>query len=386
MTTIITKKGKGTPASDNLDVAELAIDIETGSLYTKLENLSVHEITAGDGSGGTGSSVHIGDTPPANPQEGQQWMEVPADGDATMWIYDGANWLQQPGGKDGADGTNGVDGLWTDNGGNSISYDGDVVIGSGSGGSSHPYTDLLLESNNHAAIQISTPSGKEQALWFSDEDATAAGGIAYNHLNDEMAFRINDDVRMTIDADGNVGINANSETPLTIGKTGTTALWEWDLQAGAVDSIRLSAKNPSGGYYAQDALVVDSGGTVTVNERLNCQKFCYEFPGDSNSGGGILFSSTDEIRPTNGQSALSNNVLNLGTDKYRFREGHFGTAIYVNGSPRIGYSELIEALSTLRNATMDETQDIRESLRSAIDELVAGFEQEIAAMPAGDSE
>jgi hypothetical protein len=67
MTTIITKKGKGTPASDNLDVAELAIDIETGSLYTKLENLSVHEITAGDGSGGTGSSVHIGDTPPANP-------------------------------------------------------------------------------------------------------------------------------------------------------------------------------------------------------------------------------------------------------------------------------------------------------------------------------
>jgi hypothetical protein len=35
---------------------------------------------------------------------------------------------------------------------------------------------------------------------------------------------------------------------------------------------------------------------------------------------------------------------------------------------------------------MDETQDIRESLRDAIDELVAGFEQEIAAMPAPEPE
>jgi hypothetical protein len=35
---------------------------------------------------------------------------------------------------------------------------------------------------------------------------------------------------------------------------------------------------------------------------------------------------------------------------------------------------------------MDETKDIRESLRSAIDELVAGFEQEIAAMPTPEPE
>lgn len=54
------------------------------------------EFPAGGGSGGTGSSVHIGENPPANPQEGQQWMEVPTDGDAIMWIYDGADWLQQP--------------------------------------------------------------------------------------------------------------------------------------------------------------------------------------------------------------------------------------------------------------------------------------------------
>jgi len=58
----------------------------------------------------------------------------------------------------------------------------------------------------------------------------------------------------------------------------------------------------------------------------------------------------------------------------------------VNGSPLTRTVDLIKTLSTLRQATMDETQDIRESLRSAIDELVEGFEQEIATMPAGDSE
>ena len=53
----------------------------------------------------------------------------------------------------------------------------------------------------------------------------------------------------------------------------------------------------------------------------------------------------------------------------------------MNGDPIIGTRKLMGTLSALRQATMDDTQDIRESLRSAIDELVAGFEQEIATMP-----
>ena len=61
------------------------------------------DYSGGSSSGGTGSSVHIGEAPPDDPQEGQQWMEVPADGDATMWIYDGDKWLQQPGGGGSAD-------------------------------------------------------------------------------------------------------------------------------------------------------------------------------------------------------------------------------------------------------------------------------------------
>ena len=126
MTTIISKSGKGVPMPGKLETAELAVDTTNGNLYTKLDDGSVVQLNdAGEGGDGTGSSVHIGEAPPAGPQEGQQWMEVPADGDATMWIYDGDKWLQQPGGKDGADGADGkdgVDGLWTDNGDGSISY------------------------------------------------------------------------------------------------------------------------------------------------------------------------------------------------------------------------------------------------------------------------
>ena len=78
-------------------------------------------------------------------------------------------------------------------------------------------------------------------------------------------------------------------------------------------------------------------------------------------------------------------IRNSGTARFRINsDGRVDItgSLYVNGTPKIGYSELISTLVTLRKATMDETQDIRESLRDAIDELVEGFEQEIAAMPA----
>jgi hypothetical protein len=150
-TRIILKKGSGEPDPLDLEIAEIAVDVVNGDLYTKLQSFEVKNLTSGV-DGGTGSSVHIGDSPPADPQEGQQWMEVPTDGEATMWIYDGGKWLQQPGGKDGADGADGgieeapqdslqyarqdggwaevQSGLWTDNGDTSISYTaGNVGIG-----------------------------------------------------------------------------------------------------------------------------------------------------------------------------------------------------------------------------------------------------------------
>jgi hypothetical protein len=59
-------------------------------------------------------------------------------------------------------------------------------------------------------------------------------------------------------------------------------------------------------------------------------------------------------------------------------------SLYVNGTPKIGYQELITTLVTLRNATQDETtlEGLRDSIGNAIGGLIEKFEAEIAAMPA----
>ena len=48
--------------------------------------------------------VYINDTPPDTPSMGQQWMEIPDSGDATLWIYDGTAWFESPTGRDGPPG------------------------------------------------------------------------------------------------------------------------------------------------------------------------------------------------------------------------------------------------------------------------------------------
>jgi hypothetical protein len=59
-------------------------------------------------------------------------------------------------------------------------------------------------------------------------------------------------------------------------------------------------------------------------------------------------------------------------------------SLYVNGTPKIGYQELISTLVTLRNATQDETtlEGLRDSIGNAIGGLIEEFENQIATMPA----
>ena len=58
----------------------------------------------------------------------------------------------------------------------------------------------------------------------------------------------------------------------------------------------------------------------------------------------------------------------------------------MNGEPVIGARKLISTLSTLRNATQDETtlEGLRDAIGNAIGGLIEEFEAEIATMPAGD--
>jgi hypothetical protein len=60
----------------------------------------------------------------------------------------------------------------------------------------------------------------------------------------------------------------------------------------------------------------------------------------------------------------------------------------MNRDPIIGTRKLISTLSTLRNATKDETtlEGMRDALADAIGGLIENLEHEIATMPAEESE
>jgi hypothetical protein len=192
-----------------------------------------------------------------------------------------------------------------------------------SGGTSHSYTNLLVESSTHNAIQLLATSSSEQALWFGDNDNSAAGGISYYHPNDTLTFRAGDATHMTIDADGTVKVGE-----LVASDSGHTA------------GIRFQAASGSA-YFG-----------------------CWgNYPS-------VMYSKNNQLTPSF-YDDVNNSIFNVTS-----------STLKVDGRTVTRNVDLIKTLSTLRKATMDETQDIRESLRDAIDELVEGFEQEIAAMPA----
>ena len=391
MTVNAFKVGDGVSAWDDIDYA--GTDISLDDYYTKVEADDAFQpkgdyltdfveedptvpdhvkgITQDDidgwnagGSGGSGSSVHIGDTPPASPEEGQQWMEVPADGDATMWIFDGDKWLQQPGGKDGADG---ADGLWTDNGDTTISYmDGNVGIGT-----SDPKEPLHVEGsgkvNGRLAVGDTNSTVNPQISMQGSANTTATfmGGrksIGFKFANPDGDL-------MHIDASGNVGI----------GKDDPKGKLEVD---GLIVAKRLSGSdrptnNAIGGFG------FNRNGTAMQGMYLNATDDL--FIHNSLSTGKVIFSRASGEET---MKLLANGRIGMGVENPSVKLDVNGTIkatnVTRNGIPVIDAKGLIETLATLRQATMDEAQDIRESLRAAIDELMEKFEQQIATMPAED--
>jgi hypothetical protein len=216
-------------------------------------------------------------------------------------------------------------------------------------------------------------------------------------------------------------LNANNAT-FAGGVRGVDGVFSGNIKVDSTHSaarmLYLNATTNNTATYRQalgvqhsgtDMLSIATGPVVSISSKANQLKL--ENDGGSlviNNNGDATFSGTVSIgRPDPGIAKLrikgtgnTGNTWGLavensdGTSSLYVRDD--GNAYFrgkvdaptftVNGSPLTRTVDLIKTLSTLRQATMDETQDIRESLRSAIDELVEGFEQEIATMPAGDSE
>ena len=118
------------------------------------------------------------------------------------------------------------------------------VYGGASGASAHSYTQLHIEHNSHAAIQLSSPASTESVILFADSDDNDVGGVGYYHAQDYLYLRSVGATRLRVDADGikfgsdSAAANALDDyeegtwTPVMIGHGGTNPTVTYGNQLG----------------------------------------------------------------------------------------------------------------------------------------------------------
>ena len=92
------------------------------------------------------------------------------------------------------------------------------------------------------------------------------------------------------------------------------------------------------------------------------------------------------LNRTDATGTVNDGEINIGQTSYRFKDAYFSGTVSDGSGPLMSKRGLIKTLSTLRNATKDETtlEGLRDSIGNAIGGLIEEFENQIAEMPAGD--
>ena len=134
------------------------------------------------------------------------------------------------------------------------------VYGGASGASAHSYTQLHIEHNSHAAIQLSSPASTESVILFADSDDNDVGGVGYYHAQDYLYLRSVGATRLRVDADGiKFGSDSAAANALDDYEEGT---WTPTLvpTSGSFGSITHSVQL---GYYTK------IGDVVTAHARVD---------------------------------------------------------------------------------------------------------------------
>ena len=107
------------------------------------------------------------------------------------------------------------------------------IFSSSSGGTSHSFSDMLIEDNDRGMFQILTSNVGVGYFGFADNDDQYVGGIHYEHANDRMVFRVNDHASdMVIDNQGSVGIGTTTTGTHKLAVEGTIGAREIKVEAG----------------------------------------------------------------------------------------------------------------------------------------------------------
>ena len=210
-----------------------------------------------------------------------------------------------------------------------INKDGKVGLGSSSPSSYYGNAnDLVVARNDHAGITIKT--GTSDTGWLVFADGTASGdntrgGISYDHNNDLMAFRVDNDRKAVIDSGGSLGINTNSPNigswgrTLTVNSDSTASSCSLELAQGGtlygfvgVQGSGSSNALDIAAYQSQDirfrvgasggthAMVIDSSGNVkvgngsTITASTNADDLVID-KGAADTGLSILSTTTGRI-------------------------------------------------------------------------------------------
>jgi hypothetical protein len=319
----------------------------------------------------------ISETEPTDKVEGMQWLN-PTTGLVLFW--DDEKWLQMPTtGAAGKDGVDGVDGLWTDNGNNTISYSGTVLVSQPDAGANA--LSLGPDAGGVTQGAGSTALGERSGYTNQGNYAVAVGHLSGYDAQNDLAVAVGP----------NAGKNTQGVSAVALGhNAGEATQGAYALAFGKSAGQTTQGKNAvaignSAGLVTQDERCVAIGLSAGQSNQGNNSIAIGSQAGQSNQpANSLIISATGAEKNVSQPNCVwigGNDTKRLyynGTDEWSFAGG----ILKVDGVPVTTSTTLIKTLSTLRKATMDETQDIRESLRSAIDELVAGFEQEIATMPA----
>lgn len=133
----------------------------------------------------------------------------------------------------------------------------EAIDGVGSGTTAQTNTKFVFDSDDHSVIGIHSPNDKFGRIGFADPEDDLIGAITYNHVDDDMAFYVNNSEAMTIASDGDVTIagltasrivGTNASSQLVDLDTATyPSLTELSYVKGVTSSIQtqLDAKESS---------------------------------------------------------------------------------------------------------------------------------------------
>ena len=380
--------------------------------------------------GGAGAGMVISETEPTDKVEGMQWLN-PTTGLVLFW--DDEKWLQMP--TTGAAGKDGKDAVWSEDadGANytgTVTVNGELLAAKAGAGANALAVGYLAGQTTQGKSAVAV--GWESGSVSQAEDGVAIGRNAGQTTQGEKAVSVGRDAGFSNQGSYGVGVGFNAgktdqgDSSVAIGRSsGATSQSDEAIAVG-----RNAGNNTQGSYAvavgssAGDTNQGDYGVSVGYNAGKTTQGsgavaigggagFTGQgassvaigpSAGETNQGAdaiaigrsagktdqaanGIIISATGtaESNSTPNHIELRSPTASLkynGTDSWTFSGGPVNgiSGFRQNGVPVIDAKGLISTLSTLRNATKDETtlEGMRDALADAIGGLIEGFEHEIA--------